>query len=263
MTTSASVQFLGTAGARHVVATQARHSGGLVWRLGGEVVWADPGPGALVRALAATPKVIPTQVGTVLLSHRHLDHSGDANAVIEAMTDGGTKQRGQLVCPEDCLGDEPCVYSYARPFLSSVRAVKATDHVALGEHLRVRFPVAHHHGVQTLGYVFEAPGLTVAHVVDSLWFDGLLQAYAGADVLVVNTTRLTGGSPRIFHLGVDDAEKLALAIQPKLMLLTHFGMQLVKAGPEKVAAQLAQRTGVDVRAAADGLVVDLAPLARA
>ncbi len=62
----AALKFLGTAGARHVVSTQLRHSGGLVWTLGGVRIWVDPGPGALVRALASRPKIDPASVDAVL-----------------------------------------------------------------------------------------------------------------------------------------------------------------------------------------------------
>ena len=52
------LKFLGTAGARHVVSTQLRHSGGLLYTLGGFRLWVDPGPGALVRALASRPRLL-------------------------------------------------------------------------------------------------------------------------------------------------------------------------------------------------------------
>src|SRR5574341_486717 len=101
------LKFLGTAGARFAVSTQLRHSGGLVWRLGDVSLWVDPGPGALVRALSARPRVEPSKVDALLVSHRHLDHAGDATAVVEAMTGGGFDRRGSLLAPLDALETEP------------------------------------------------------------------------------------------------------------------------------------------------------------
>ena len=46
-----SVRFLGTGGARFVVAKQIRASGGMWMRFGETQIHIDPGPGALVRAL--------------------------------------------------------------------------------------------------------------------------------------------------------------------------------------------------------------------
>src|SRR5512135_2717253 len=104
------LKFLGTAGARHVVATQLRHSGGLVYTAAGLRIWVDPGPGALVRALASRPKVDPSRVDVLVVTHRHLDHAGDATAVVEAMTGGGFTPRGTLLAPADAIDEEPVVF---------------------------------------------------------------------------------------------------------------------------------------------------------
>jgi phosphoribosyl 1,2-cyclic phosphodiesterase len=42
----------------------------------------DPGPGALVRALSHVPPCNPRELDAIVLSHKHLDHSADVNAVI-------------------------------------------------------------------------------------------------------------------------------------------------------------------------------------
>src|SRR5579872_3926013 len=46
------ILFLGTGGARFVVARQIRASGGMWMRFGKTQIHVDPGPGALVRALS-------------------------------------------------------------------------------------------------------------------------------------------------------------------------------------------------------------------
>src|SRR5512146_2873096 len=107
------LKFLGTAGARHVVATQVRHSGGIVYTVGSTRLWVDPGPGALVRALASRPKIDPARIDALLVTHRHLDHAGDATAVVEAVTRGGFRRRAALFAPADALDEEPVVFRYA------------------------------------------------------------------------------------------------------------------------------------------------------
>jgi phosphoribosyl 1,2-cyclic phosphodiesterase len=62
------------------------------------------------------------------------------------------------------------------------------------------------------------------------------------------------------HLSEPDAERLIKEIKPKTTILTHFGMGVWKANPEKVAAELTQKTGSKVIAATDGLTYDLAEL---
>lgn len=252
------LKFLGTAGARFAVSTQVRHSGGLVWSLGGVVLWVDPGPGALVRALSSRPKLDPAQVDALLLTHPHLDHVGDATAVIEAMTGGGFRRRGTLLAPRSALEDEPVVFRYAQGFVARTEHLRAGGRYALGPELAVVTPLAHDHGIETYGYRLEAPGFTAGHVVDTYWMDELAAAYAGVDLLIVNTTRREGRDQRYRHLGADDAERLAAAIRPRLCVLTHFGMQLPPARAQEAALGISARTGVATLAARDGWRLDLA-----
>ncbi len=254
------LKFLGTAGARFAVSTQLRHSGGLVWTLAGAVVWVDPGPGALVRALASRPKIDPARTDALVVTHRHLDHAGDATAVVEAMTKGGFSPRGALYGPRDALEGEPVVFRYAQRFVvrREVLAEGSRHEIAPGVILET--PLAHDHGVETYGYRLSAPGLVAGHVVDTYWMDALVGAYSGVDLLVVNTTRAKGRDRRYLHLGADDAEILVREIRPKLAVLTHFGMQLVRARPDEVALGIAGRTGVPTVAARDGWLLDLGAL---
>ncbi len=251
------LKFLGTAGARFVVSTQLRHSGGLVWTLGGAQIWVDPGPGALVRALASRPRIDPARTDVLVVTHRHLDHAGDATAVVEAMTKGGFGRRGALLAPRDALEEEPVVFRYAQGFVARRAFLAEGSRHALAPGVTLETPLAHDHGVETYGYVLRAPGLVAAHVVDTFWMDALVDAYAGAELLVVNTTREKGGDRKYLHLGADDAERLVGAIRPRLAVLTHLGMQLVRARPDRIALGISERTGVPTVAARDGWLLRL------
>jgi phosphoribosyl 1,2-cyclic phosphodiesterase len=251
------LKFLGTAGARFAVSTQLRHSGGLVWSLGGAVIWVDPGPGALVRALSARPKVDPATVDALVVTHRHLDHAGDATAVVEAMTRGGFSPRGALLAPRDALEVEPVVFRYAQRFVSRREVLEAGRRHELAPGVVLETPIAHDHGVETYGYRLSADGFTAGHVVDTFWMDALPEAYAGVDLLLVNTTRANGRDRRYLHLGADDAEILVREIRPQLAVLTHLGMQLTPAKAEAAALAISSRTGVPVVAARDGWLLHL------
>jgi phosphoribosyl 1,2-cyclic phosphodiesterase len=254
------LKLLGTAGARFVVSTQLRHSGGLVWTLGAFTLWVDPGPGALVRALASRPKVDPAKVDALLVTHRHLDHANDATAVVEAMTRGGFARRGALYAPADALGDEPVVARYAHPFLARIERLVEGGRHELAPGLTLETPLAHDHGVETYGYVLRSPELAAGQVVDTYWMDALPSAYAGLDLLLVNATRREGGDRRMLHLGIEDAERLVAGARPRLAVLTHFGMQLLRDGPEAVALRISERTGVPTIAARDGMAIPLPPV---
>ena len=83
---------MGTAGARFMVAKQLAASGGLYLQEGETRLALDPGPGAVVQY--AKRKVDLGRLAGILSSHRHRDHCGDVNGMIEAMTEGGFRGGG-------------------------------------------------------------------------------------------------------------------------------------------------------------------------
>src|SRR4030043_1850168 len=127
------IKFLGTAGARFVVTKQLRASGGVWLSVGKTNLYIDPGPGALVRCLNSKPKLEPSTLDGILLTHKHLDHSGDVNVMIEAMTEGGFKKRGVLFAPEDALEEDPVVLRYLRDSLEKIEILKENRTYRIGD----------------------------------------------------------------------------------------------------------------------------------
>jgi ribonuclease BN (tRNA processing enzyme) len=149
------IVILGSGGARIVVAKQLRASGGIWFSLAGTRFLLDPGPGSLVRMTGSRHRLDPTRLSGILLSHRHLDHSGDVNNMIEAMTMGGTEPRGVLFAPSDALGgDDPVVLKYVRPFLERVVTLAEGGSYELGS-VRFTCPVRHQHRGEVYGFRFQ------------------------------------------------------------------------------------------------------------
>ena len=248
------LKFLGTAGARFVVTKQLRASGGLWACLEGVNVLVDPGPGCLVRCLNSKPRLDPTRLDALLLSHRHLDHSNDINLMMEAMSEGGFKRRGRVFVPGEALEEDPVVLRYVRGYVEEIVPLKAGGRYQLGPGVRFRTPIAHQHGTETYGFVFETPKHTLSYITCTLFFPELAKAYAGCDTLLINTVRLKGDERKdIKHLTLDDARTLIRAIKPRTTLLTHFGMTMIRAKPWELAKKLSEETGVEVIAARDGM----------
>jgi len=250
------LKFLGTAGARHVVSQQLRASGGIWLQAEGTRLLIDPGPGALVRVVNSRPRLNPRLLGGILLTHRHLDHSGDLNVMVEAMTEGGTNPRGTVLLPGDALDDEPVIFRYARGYLSEIVVLQEGGGYSLGR-LRFETPVRHRHAVETYGLRFRVGDLRLSIIADTGFFPELAKFYR-AEVLVLNVLTLKH-SPltQDIHLDVEDARRLIQAVQPKLAVLTHFGMRILNYGPSRVARVLSEETGVEVVAAEDEMIVNL------
>jgi phosphoribosyl 1,2-cyclic phosphodiesterase len=250
------IKFIGTAGARFVVTKQLRSSGGVWLSVGKTNVYIDPGPGALVRCLNSKPKLEPSQLDGILLTHKHLDHSGDINVIIEAMTEGGFKKRGVLFAPKDALEEDPVVLKYVRGYVEKVEILNENSDYRIGE---IQFSTAmrHLHRVETYGLNFRTSPRTISLISDTKFFPELPNLYRG-EILIIHVVRLKPvGNEPIDHLSIEDVKTIIKKAKPKLTVLTHFGMTMIKAKPWVVAEELGKELGYKVIAASDGLKLDL------
>lgn len=246
--------FLGSGGARIVIARQVRASGGIWFNLNGIQFHLDPGPGALVRATSSRHQLDPTKLSAILISHRHLDHAADVNVMIEAMTMGGTEKRGRLYAPSDALeGEDPIVLRYLRQFLEEVVVLKEGEEYELGT-VRFKCPVRHHHRGEVYGFRFQTNQLSISYIADTAFFPELAEYYK-ADVVIFNVVRYKPSD--LDHLHFNEVEYLINRMKPKLSIMTHFGMTMIKAKPWILARELTQKTGCEVIAASDGLLLKL------
>lgn len=249
-----SIKFIGTAGARVVMAKQLRASGGAWITLDNTQVYLDPGPGALVRCLASRPKLEPSLLSGIINSHRHLDHSNDMNAMMEAMTEAGFKKRGTVFATHEALNDDPVILKYVRGYVERIEILEEKKTYALNG-LSFKTPVRHKHAAETYGLKFLARDLTLSWITDTRFFDALIPAYGGCDVLVLHVVFYERRD--YDHLCFEDAKVLIQEIKPKLAVLTHFGMSMLKEKPWEKVKLLEDETQIKTVAASDGLMIKL------
>ena len=239
-----------------MVSKQLAASGGMWLNLSGTQLLIDPGPGCIVQATKR--KLNAEKLSAIIISHRHLDHSADANVMVEAMTGGGFRRRGQLFLPADALAPEPVVFSYLKNFVEGITVLEAEKTYRTGN-ISFKTSVRHVHPVETYGMVFTAADYTAGYITDTRYFEELAASYAGSDLIIVNMV-LTEPRPPVDHLSKQDVERLIKEIKPKIAILNHFGMHVWQARPWLVAEEIAQKTGVRVIAARDGMKFDLSQL---
>lgn len=249
-----SIKFLGTAGARIVMSKQLRASGGAWLTVDGTHMHLDPGPGALVRCIASRPKLDPSALSAIINSHRHLDHSNDVNAMMEAMTSGGNEKRGTVFATSDALGDDPVIFKYVRKYVERIELLEEKKSYSLNG-ITFETPMLHKHQVETYGFKFsnrEGKHL-ISWITDTRFFDALIPAYAGCGTLVMHVVFLERRD--YDHLCVEDAQRLIQEIKPERAVLTHFGMTMLKAKPWEIAKRLEDQTQIKVIAASDGMTL--------
>jgi len=250
------ITFLGTGGARVMIANQILASGGLWLSLGGTEILIDPGPGCIVQSTKR--KLRADKLSAIILSHRHLDHSGDVNVMVEAMAQGGLKKpRGWFFAPADALETEPVIFSYLKDYLEGIEILKEGKSYSIGN-VSFTTPIRHIHPVETYGMLFKTGEHTFSYIADTRYFDGLCHSYA-SELLIINVVFLEP-KPPIDHLSVPDAKRIITELKPKVAILTHFGMTMWRAKPWEIARRLSQDTGVRVIAARDGMRFGLSQL---
>ena len=252
------VLFLGTGGARFVVARQFRASGGMWMRFGKTQIHVDPGPGALVRALAHVPPCNPRELDGIVLSHKHLDHANDVNVMIEAMTSGGFHRRGVLLAPQDSLQGEPVVFPYAQGFVDRIEiARERSGPYHIGD-VEIHTSVRHVHAVDTYGMHFRYEGRKVSYLPCGRFFDGLAEDYRShaPDVLIINVLRYRDAMD-VDHLTFDQAREVIAAIRPRICVMQHFGTKMLEQNPPRLARELQDQLGIRTIAAYDNMLLDV------
>jgi ribonuclease BN (tRNA processing enzyme) len=178
--------------------------------------------------------------------------------MIEAMTEGGFRRKGAVFAPSDALNEDPVILKYVREYVEKIEVLVEGEVYSIGN-IKFSTPVKHVHPVETYGLIIYSSRITISLIADTLYFEGLENYYRG-DILILNTVRLESKSNLkydIQHLTVQDAKKIISHIRPKLAILTHFGMTLLKARPWEVAQQLSEELGIKVISANDGMQINL------
>ena len=248
------IKFLGTAGARFVVTRQIRKSGGIWLSLDDTNLLIDPGPGSLVRCLDSKPKLKPLDLDGIILTHRHIDHSNDINIMIEAMTNGGYTKKGVIFAPDDAIKNDPVILKHFKNHVQKLEVLKLNEDYKIGN-ISFSTPVKHIHGVETYGLNIYGKKNSISIISDTKYFDGLEKFYNN-DIVIFYVV-LSEEKNGILHLSIKDVEKMISIIKPKLSILTHFGMSVIKAKPWEIADKFSKKIGVNVIAARDGMEIDL------
>ncbi|MBA7637448.1 Ribonuclease BN [subsurface metagenome] len=251
------IKFLGTAGARYVVAKQLRYSAGTFIKIKDKNIILDPGPGTLVRCAKSRPPIDVTTIDAIILSHAHIDHTNDANILIDAMTEGGLKKGGILFAPKDCLfGINAVILNYLRDFLEDIKILEENKKYQIGD-LTFNTSIKHRHPVETFGIIFNFNGKKISFLVDTNYFPELIESYKNSYILILNVVRYKPHkSSKVMHLSIHDAKEIISKIRPEKTILTHFGWSMIRAKPWEVAERLTSELGVEVIAASDGMSLE-------
>ncbi len=255
-----SIIFLGTGGDEYTVGKQLRASGGIVIQVEGYQFHLDPGPGALVRAHQAGVSLRANTA--VLISHAHINHCSDANAVISAMSHNGFDVNGVLISNMTFAnGDEgasmsPMITDFHKRCVERIIVAKPGQRIGI-ENVEIQTLNAFHKDPNAMGFKLITPKFTLTYSGDTKYSKELVEQYKRSDIIVLNVVHPQSEKPKNSdNLGFDDAVKILQKTQPKLAVITHFGKRMVDEDPLNEAREIQKLTGVQVLAAIDGMSIN-------
>ncbi|MEM4247120.1 MAG: MBL fold metallo-hydrolase [Candidatus Woesearchaeota archaeon] len=247
--------FLGTAGNLGVVSKQSRTSGGFIIKTGELQLHIDPGPGALTNAALCGINVRAHTA--ILISHAHLNHCNDLNALINTMTLNGLDSHGVLVAPESIINGtehiKPVLHTHFANQLEKIIVAQPNKKIGI-ESIEVHPLAAKHSDLHSLGFKIFTPEFVLAYTGDTNYNPEIAKQYAGADIIVVNCQH--PGKTKESGLCTADVTRLLKKAMPKLCILTHFSQRMLDANPLYEAREIQRQSGVQVIAAEDGMTLD-------
>lgn len=250
-----SIIFLGTAGSSAVATKQTRASGGIILQVDDLQFHIDPGPGALIKAKEYGLNLNYTTA--VLISHAHVNHCNDLNTVIDAMTHSGIEHRGIILGSKSALqnidGNHPYLTRYHQNLVEKIIPLEKNHKVGI-ESVEINALSAEHTDPTAIGFKFICPTFTLSYSGDTQFNQRLVEELVGSDILILNVpypeNRATG-----MNLDTESVIRIVSQVRPKLVVLTHFSTEMLRADPILEAREIQRITGVETVAAKDGLIV--------
>lgn len=225
--------FYGTGGGRFCTIKQLRKTAGIYFKSSDTKLWIDPGPGALTTA--AEEEISLDKLDGVLVTHNHLDHVNDAEALIEGMTKGCKKERGTLIANKTSLEGaetqdgyiDPEISRYHRQAVEDIIEMEDGEKGYLGK-LEFEFKKSRHQDPHTMMFKLNdvAKQETLGFVTDTSYFDQIADFFQGVDLLILNVLRPKDADWET-HLNTRDAFKIIKQVKPKKAILHHFGVKMI------------------------------------
>jgi ribonuclease BN (tRNA processing enzyme) len=249
-----SILFLGTGTGPAVVGKGLRSSGGILINLGDNQLHIDPGIGAVIKAGEYGANL--RENTAILISHAHLSHAHDVNAVIDAMTYSGLDKKGVLIANKTCMnGTEdyaPIVSNYYRSLLERFITVDRGQRIGIND-IEIQTITARHSEPNSIGFKIFAPSLVITYSGDTVYAEDIVQQYMDSNILILNVPFLKKSEN---NLCMSDAISIIQRVQPKLAILTHFGHEMIKADPLYEVRDVQKQTKVQTLAAKDGMIIN-------
>lgn len=250
----AKLTFLGSGGDIFSVGKGVLSSGGVLLEIDNNLFLIDPGVGTIRAAKNAGVNL--RRVVGVLVTSSGLHHCHDLPAVLAVMSHEGFDPHGVVLAPSSVVsgydGSPPLLHpSYAR-FAEKVVAVgRSTQRVGINS-VEIKILPAVSVDESAVGFQIVGSSERISFTGDTGLSEEVMQAHMGASTLVCNLALPAGESDK-YHLSEVDVARLAEVVNPRILVITHFSVKILRKDPRSVGRDLSTATSARVVVAEDGL----------
>ncbi|MBU1036650.1 MBL fold metallo-hydrolase [Patescibacteria group bacterium] len=246
--------FLGTGGGGSMVSLQKRSTAGFWANVEGINLYFDPGPGAMWHIRQA--KLVPDDLQAILISHKHVDHATDLNALIESihyqMTRGGWNYKDYKVfIPPDVYG---LISEHHQKMPGQIIKVKAEREYKL-KHLKITTTKNliekpyYKNRLDEFGYQVKGKKIDFLYLPETFYKKDLA-GNIKSKLLILNMMKATGD----YYL---NTVKVIKELSPQLILLRHWVRRTLVYGVKKLVDKLQKDTKIKIIPLKDGDVFNL------
>lgn len=230
---------------------QKRQTGGIIVETGETQIHVDPGPGALVQT---HKEGLADETDAVIVSHGHIDHSSDAEPIIEMIVEAYNNE-GFLLANESVLegfGEiEKRISDYHQNICSRVEKLGEETRTELRD-VEIRSQEMFHSDPRTVGFTLDSGEKKIGFWTDTEHSDELVDFYDGCDTLVVYCSRPKNEGTRS-HTSLEDIPKITDEINVSTVVITHFGFKFLESDLEAQERWLDEEIEPKVVFADDGM----------
>lgn len=216
----------------------------------------DPGPGSLLMAREVG---VNLRANTALfVSHNHLNHCNDINAVIDAMTYSGFDKKGVLIANNTVINGSqsytPFLQEYYKNCLERYVVLNEGQKVGIND-VEVQALKARHSDSHAIGFKFFTPNYTLSYSGDTKYSVEVAEEYKNSNILILNVPFLKKEKDND-GLSKEDAIKIINIVRPRLTIITHFGIDFIKSDPLYEVREIQKETNCQVISAKDSMVIN-------
>lgn len=174
------------------------------------------------------------------------------------MTYSGFDKKGVLVSNKSVVNDtehnKAPLNPHHRNFLERFIILEPGQRVGINE-VEILALKTKHSDPSAIGFKFFTPNFTLSYSSDTKYFPELIEEYKNSNILILNVPYLKKEDAKE-NLCIEDAIKIINGVKPRLAIIQHFGIDMLKADPLYQIREIQKATEVQTIAAKDGMVIN-------